>query len=1011
MNYDFRKIEAKWQKKWEEGKVFEVFEVSEKKGKEKYYVLDMFPYPSGEGLHIGHAFVFSLGDIYARFKRLQGKNVLYPIGYDSLGLPAENAAIKVGTHPKKYTDNSIKNFMKQQKAMGWSYDWSRVFRTSDSAFYKWDQWIFLKMLEKGIAYRKKAPVNWCSECRTVLANEQVHNGKCWRHENTNVEIKHLEQWFFRITDYAEELLKGLDDVEWPERAKKLQRNWIGKSHGFEIGFAIENQDNKNSNAIIIHGCPSSKEKALDGGKRTFDKHWLPWTKKRLEEKGIKTSVPLMPEPWKPDYDDWKKEFEKNEINENTILIGHSCGSAFLVRWLGESGKKIKKLVLVAPAKKLPGMKKDKIKFYDFETNKNIKNLVGDIVIFVSDDESPGIKESVELYEQELGVKAVELKGKGHYTLGDMGTEEFPELVEKIVSERWPIFTTRPDTLFGVTFMVVSAQHSRLMDLVTPGQKKEVEKFLKKVKSTSEKDAESLEKEGVFTGSYAINPADGSKIPVWTGNFVLADYGCGMVMAVPAHDQRDFEFAKKYMIPVKVVINPSEYSLNAEKMSRAFTGHGKIVNSKGFDGLLSQDAISEIGKKFGKKVVNYKLRDWLISRQRYWGTPIPVVYCSKCGIVPVPEKELPVELPEKVKFGEGNPLATNEKWINAKCPKCSGKARRETDTMDTFVNSSWYFLRYCDPRNDKEIFDKKKVDYWCPINQYIGGPEHITMHLIYVRFYTKFLRDIGLLKFDEPALKYFTQGIVKGADGEKMSKSRGNVVEPFEMIKKYGADSLRMYLVSNSSPDSDSVWDDKAIYGSFKFVNKVYEYFNKLKVGKTSSRVESKLNKAIKEITSDVEGFRHNLAVIKLRALFDSFAEESLSRKDAESFLKLLHVYCPFVTEELWGRLGGKSLISLSSWPIYDEAKIDEKFEKIEEALEKTVNDVLNILKIVSSKGGKAEKIYVYVLPSEKEFYDGKELSKRVGKEIKVFAVNDSKKYDPTGKAKNSKPGKPAIFVE
>jgi leucyl-tRNA synthetase len=804
MEYTFKKIEAKWQKKWEAKKIFEV---NEKSKKPKYYVLDMFPYPSGAGLHIGHAFVFSLGDIFARFKRLQGHNVLYPIGYDALGLPAENAAIKAGTHPKEYTKKSMANFMKQQKAMGWSYDWSRMVSSADSDFYKWDQWIFLKMLEKGIAYRKKAPVNWCRKCNTVLANEQVVNGCCWRHEDTNVEIKHLEQWFFRITDYADELLEGLEKIDWPERAKKLQRNWIGKSFGTEIDFEINN-------------------------------------------------------------------------------------------------------------------------------------------------------------------------------------------------EKWPIFTTRPDTIHGVTFMVVSLQHSRLKELVTKEQEKNVSAFLKKLKSVSEKELENMEKEGVFTGSYAVNPVNGEKVPVWAGNFVLADYGSGMVMAVPAHDKRDFEFAKKYGIEIKEVIKGG----NVKK--EAYVGDGELVNSGEFNGLISREAKEHVtgflkDKKLGRKCVQFKLRDWLISRQRYWGTPIPVVYCDECGIVPVPEKNLPIKLPEKVKFGKGNPLKTAESWMNTKCPKCGGKARRETDTMDTFANSSWYYLRYCDSKNDKKIFDPKKANYWCPVDQYIGGPEHITMHLIYVRFYTKFLRDLGLLKFDEPALRYFTQGIVHAADGEKMSKSRGNVIEPLEMISKFGADTLRLGLVSFASPDKDTNWDEKIVAGSHKFLKKVFEYFSNLKIGNVDAVVESKLNKTIKLVEGDVESFKHNLAVIKIRQLFSSFEGKSIDKKTAESFLKLLHVYCPHITEELWEKIGGKGFISLADWPKVDEKKIDDKFEAQEGAVEKLMGDIANIKKIT----GKTDaKVYVYVLPNELKMYEGI-------KGVEVFAVNDKKKHDPENKSKKVKPGRPGIYLE
>ena len=812
MAYDFNKIEKKWQKKWSDGKIF-----SAKEGgrKPKYYVLDMFPYPSGAGLHIGHAFVFTLGDVFARFKRLQGFNVLYPIGYDALGLPAENAAIKAGTHPENYTKKSMANFMKQQKAMGWSYDWDRVVNTSDPSYYGWDQWIFLKMLEKGVAYRKKAPVNWCPKCQTVLANEQVSGGCCWRHEDTEIEIKHLEQWFFKITDYAEELLNH-DKLDWPERAKVLQKNWIGKSHGVEINFEIDDK-------------------------------------------------------------------------------------------------------------------------------------------------------------------------------------------------KWPIFTTRPDTIHGVTFMVVSAQHLDLMDLVTDKQKKEVEKFLKKIKSTSEKDMGALEKEGVFTGSYAINPINGEKVPVYAGNFVFADYGSGMVMAVPAHDQRDFEFAKKYGIEIRRVISGGV-------KDKAHVGDGKLINSGAFNDLEVEEAKEHIalalkGKKLGKKVVQYKLRDWLVSRQRYWGTPIPVVYCDKCGVVPLSEKDLPLVLPKQVKFGKGNPLKTNEKWINTKCPKCGGKARRETDTMDTFVNSSWYYLRYADAKNKKRIFDSKKANYWAPVDQYIGGPEQITMHLIYIRFYTKFLRDLGLLKFDEPALRYFTQGIVKGSDGEKMSKSKGNVVEPLEIIKKYGADALRLYLVSNSSPDSDFDWNDQGIDASSRFIRKVYEYFEKFKGGKVSPLIESKMNRATKSIEGHIQNFKHNLAVINLRELFASFSDKNIDKKTAQDFLKLLHVYCPHVTEELWGKVGGKGLISVADWPKVDEKKINDKLEQREAAIGKVGEDIRNILGILEQRGEKDKSIAkIYAIPNEVKLYEEslEKIQKATGLKIEIKNIKDAKNE---GKKIKAVPGKPGILIE
>jgi len=954
---DFKQIEKKWQDKWEKEKAFEV---KEDKKKKKYYVLEMFPYPSSSGLHMGHALNYTIGDIFARFKRMNKFNVLYPMGFDALGLPAENAAIKENSHPKPFTNKAILNYIKQMKNLGLSYDWSRIIKTCEPEYYKWNQYFFLKFLEKGLIYRKKASVNWCPECNTVLANEQVHNGKCWRHEDTSVEIKHLEQWFIKTTKYSDELLEKAEGLDWPDKIKKLQKNWIGKSYGTEINF---------------------------------------------------------------------------EINGKT----------------------------------------------------------------------------------------------------------------------WSIFTTRPDTIYGVTFMVISAQHPKLFEIVTEKQKKQVEEFLKKIKSVSEKEMEDLEKQGVFTGSYAINPINKEKIPVWVGNFVVADYGCGMVMAVPSHDQRDFEFAKKYNIPIREVIMPvfgekhdkeefrktisavihrkkdnkflimkwkdtkwvapivggiennedlgkaaerevleesgyktkfikklggqieSHFYAEHKKVwrhridqpvlmelldekpkkvnedeknkhevvwldedtalremthsynnlgllrylrkERAYIDEGSLVNSNKFNGLNSKKAIEEISNyleknNLGKRVIQYKLKDWLISRQRYWGTPIPIIYCDKCGIVPVPEKQLPVKLPEKVKFGKGNPLSTNEKFVNTKCPKCNGKAKRETDTMDTFFDSSWYFLRYCDNKNNKKPFDNKKTDYWMPVDFYIGGAEHACMHLIYARFFTKALKDLGFLKFNEPFIKLFNQGMLHGADKEKMSKSKGNVVNPDKVSEKYGIDTARLFLVSVASPDKDIDWDEKGIEGSLRIINRIIDYFENTKIKSSSKIIESKLNKSIKEITQEIENLKYNLAVIKLRQLFETIEKEKeISKKDAEDFLKLLSIFCPHIAEELWSKLGNKTLISLENWPVCDEKKIDEKLEKAEQLVDNTISDIMNILKIIQDRGRKGEKVYIYVMPSEKQYFDEKNIGERVQKQVKIFAVNDKDKYDPKAISKKSKPGRPGIFIE
>jgi leucyl-tRNA synthetase len=759
---DLKGISKKWQKKWGEKKIFEVKEDPKKK---KYYVLEMYPYPSSHGLHMGHARNYCIGDCFARYKRMQGFNVLYPMGYDSFGLPAENAAIAAKSHPKIFTEDAVKNFIKQQKELGLSYDWSRMVASHTPEYYKWDQWIFLKMHEKGLAYKKEAVVNWCPKCSTVLANEQVHDGKCWRHTEQNVTVKELSQWFFKITGYADELLRDIDKLKgWSEDVKTMQRNWIGKSHGTEIHFRIEGTD--------------------------------------------------------------------------------------------------------------------------------------DII---------------------------------------------------------PIFTTRADTLYGVTFMVYAPEHPKVMELVK-GTKYEndVRKFVRKVvvEDKFTRTAEDKEKEGMFIGKYAINPVNNEKVPIYIGNFVVPEYGAGCVMAVPAHDQRDFEFAKKYKIPIKVVISPSDYELKPEKITRAYLDDGVLINSGDFNGMNNRDAVDDITnflrkKGLGKKTIQYKLRDWLISRQRFWGCPIPVVYCSKCGVVAVPEKDLPVKLPENYKFaiGKGNPLEHCREFVNTKCPKCNGKAKRETDTMDTFVDSSWYFLRYCDAKNNKEIFDKKKAAYWMPIDMYIGGKEHATMHLIYFRFFTKFLRDLGLLKIDEPTLNLFNQGMLH-KNRVVMSKSKGNVVTQDEIAKKYGIDTARFFLLFVAGPDKDMEWDDKAILGSYRFLNKVAALSEKKITSGKDAKTESKMHKTIKLVTENIENFRFNIALVHLMEFVNYLSSRDGVTKDSlEAVALLLNPFTPHLSEELWEKTGNKQFASLQKWPKYDEKKIDEKLDAEDELIQNTISDITAVMNL------------------------------------------------------------------
>ncbi|MEK6840410.1 MAG: leucine--tRNA ligase [Nanoarchaeota archaeon] len=983
----FKNIEQKWQKKWEEKGIFHA-----KEGKKrKFYVLEMYPYPSGSGLHMGHAFNYTVGDIFARMKRMQGFNVLYPMGYDSFGLPAENAAIKKGIHPKKYTEKAIANFIKQQKNLGLSYDWSRMIATHKPEYYRWNQFFFLKFLEKGLVYRKKAPVNWCPKCCTVLANEQVHQGRCWRHPDTEVEVKHLEQWFIKTTKYSEELLRDIEKINWPARIKIMQENWIGRSEGTEIDFEIP--WNKETNFVLLHGHTGRP-----------NTNFFPWLKKELENRGYKVSVTKLPEPDSSNIDKKVDYVLKNEnINEDTIILGHSLGGAVALKVLEKLNKPIKKLVLAAG-----GMRKE------WNYNK-IKRNAKEIIYLRDVGDTVIPKNAGEIARNFLDAKVIDFKAEEIHICG----LKEPLVLENCLN-KWPIFTTRPDTIFGATFMVVSAQHPRLFEIVKDKERKQVGDFLKKIKSVSEKDAETLEKTGVFTGSYAINPINGEKIPIYAGNFVLADYGSGMVMAVPAHDQRDFEFAKKYKLPIKLVIRPKDKVLNDKNLNEAYIGNGVLINSGNFNGLNSDEAKNRItkfleNKKSGKEAVQYKFRDWLVSRQRYWGTPIPVVYCNSCGIVPVPEKDLPVKLPEKVKFGKGNPLETEKKFINVKCPNCGNKGRRETDTMDTFFDSSWYYLRYCDSKNNKKPFDLKKAGYWMPVDQYIGGSEHATMHLIYARFFTKALRDLGFfgnLKINEPFLKLFNQGMLHGKDGFVMSKSRGNDVLPEEISEKYGIDTARLFLVSIASTDKDIQWSDEGIEGSMRFIDKVMDYFDRAKFGKTDRKTESKLNQTIKEVTENIESFQYNLAVIKIRELF-SYLENGADRKTAETFLKLISPFCPHIAEELWHKLGNKTFISLEKWPEAEEKKINPEFEKEEKIIDDAINDVNNVVNIVKNRGKSVAKLYLYVLPNElKIYFDNLDaIKKRTNLDAKIYSVADKGKYDPENKSRKVKPGKPGIYLE
>jgi len=756
--YPFDQIEERWQKYWKDNKLFSM-DPDDKR--DKYYCLVMFPYPSA-ALHVGHGRNYILGDAVARYKIMKGFNVLSPMGWDAFGLPAENAAIKSGIHPKESTLKNIETMKRQLNQWGIGYDWDREVASCLPDYYKWTQWIFLKLYEKGLAYKKKAAVNWCPSCKTVLANEQVVNEACERCD-TKVEGRDLEQWFFKITDYAQRLL---DDIEllsdWPDRVKTMQTNWIGRSTGVNIDFP------------------------LDGSEKTL-----------------------------------------------------TC------------------------------------------------------------------------------------------------------------------YTTRVDTIFGATYMVLAAEHPAVEELIKESPDKDkISDFINQVKKEdkAQRQAADTQKHGIFTGKYVINPVNGRKIPLWIANYVLMEYGTGAVMAVPAHDQRDFEFAKKYNLDIEVVIQPSALSLQPSALEKAYEDDGIMVNSDQFDRLGNREAMEKIAdwmqdENIGKRSIHFRLRDWLISRQRYWGAPIPILYCDKCGTVPVAEDRLPVLLPDTVEFKPHgrSPLSDSDDFINTECPQCGQAAKRETDTMDTFVDSSWYYLRYLSPKDDKRPFDSELVNKWLPVDQYIGGVEHAILHLLYSRFITKVLHDADCIRFNEPFGALFTQGMII-KDGAKMSKSKGNVVSPDQLIEKYGADTVRLYTLFIGPPEKDAEWNDRAVEGAYRFIGRLWRLVEKalqLSAGSSqpsanketadSKDLERKIHQTIKKVTNDIEGdFKFNTAISAVMELvnftYDKFdnAGSNVIRSATETAVLLLAPFIPHVAEELWEKLEKAPSIFTQSWPTFDEERVREE---------------------------------------------------------------------------------------
>jgi leucyl-tRNA synthetase len=742
--YDHQTIEMKWHERWKDSTLYAAEENSTKP---KYYVLEMLPYPSGQ-LHIGHIRNYSIGDALARYKWMRGFNVLHPMGWDAFGLPAENAAIKNNRNPYEWTMFNVENMKRQHRRMAFSYDWSREVTTCEPEYYRWNQWFFLKMLERGLAYRKKALVNWCPECGTVLANEQVVDGCCWRHETTPVEQRNLEQWFLRITRYAEELLSEIKNLEagWPERVLAMQRNWIGRSEGAEVDFALEK-------------------------------------------------------------------------------------SAGTVR----------------------------------------------------------------------------------------------------------VFTTRIDTIYGATCVILAPEHPLVVTLVDEATRAQVKKM---IDARANQGPGDVVKEGLFTGTYALNPFSGERIPVWVANFVLMGYGTGAIMAVPAHDERDFEFCTQYGIPIRPVIGPKDGEAPTGAGS-VYTEYGVLFDSGPYSGMGSEEARRVMAARaeqdgFGVAAITFRIKDWGISRQRYWGTPIPVIHCGKCGVVPVPEKDLPVILPLSVPIGgKGrSPLEQVPEFMNVKCPQCGGEGRRESDTMDTFVDSSWYFYRYCDAHNSKAPFDSEKIGYWFPIDQYIGGIEHAILHLIYSRFWTKVMRDLGMIANGEPVTRMFNQGMVI-KDGTKMSKSRGNVVSADEMIDKYGADTGRLFELFGAPPEKEMDWTSAGAEGAYRFLGRVYRFVTRnaekiagVQPGPAESaadrKVQRKLHQTVQKITDDFESRWHfNTSIAAVMELVNELyaAENAISApvmaEVLEKLTLMLEPFAPYVAEEMWEELGRSGPVFRQPWPAYD----------------------------------------------------------------------------------------------
>ncbi len=914
--YDHRSIEKKWQKKWTEEKLYET--PDKVAGKENLFSLVEFVYPSGD-LHVGHWYAFTVPDIYVRMKRMQGKNVLYPMGFDAFGLPAENAAIKNKADPAKWTQGNIERMRAQLQSMGNAFDWSREVETCDPAYYKWTQWLFLKLYEKGLAYRGQALVNWDPVDKTVLANEQVLQDGTAERSGAKVEKKELTQWFLKITAYADRLIKDLDNLAWPEPIKEAQRNWIGKSEGAEISFELRGKSlegKEKPNFLLLHGRGGSPEGAF-----------FPWLKKELEARGYAVQVPRLPGGEEPDDEEQVAHVLKHcTLDANTVVLGHSFGGIVALRLI-EQNRSINRMVLVGTPfsgnfldeKKRPSVSQALKKGFDFEKIK----ASGAHFLFLYDTHDHVVPVADgEVLSQHLGGLLMTAKGeKPHFM-----HEKEPDILKTCIP-MITIFTTRADTLYGGTYLVLAPEHP-FLGQVTGGRlqgavknKDEVVAYITKAKAKSEIERVALgkEKTGVeLKGVTAINPATKEEIPVWVADYVLGHYGTGAVMGVPAHDERDYEFVNTYGIPKAVVIDSNE--------PLPYMGVGKLLNSGEFTGLTNEEAKQKITEKFGKQVTTYKLRDWLVSRQRYWGCPIPIVYDPEGVPHRVSNEHLPWLLPTDVDFTPTGvaPLARS-KELYERTEKIFGKGwKPEVDTMDVFVDSSWYFLRYLDPKNEMEFSNIEKQKAWMPVDRYSGGGEHTTVHVLYSRFFQKALYDMKLVTEPEPYTVRMNRGIILAEDGRKMSKRWGNVVNPDEQVQNVGADAVRTYLafIGPYNEVGSFPWNTNGLVGVRRFLERVAELAERVTDSDMPGDLNVLLNQTVKKVGDDIEAMKFNTSVSQLMIFTNELQKLPAVPKIAyETLLRLLAPFAPHLAEELWHDLGNTGFVHAQTWPSYDASKL------------------------------------------------------------------------------------------